>query len=194
MIFGVEYNSPGHVTVTVAADATRIGGLCGGYPQDRCAALAALFSEARIPAEPADDILRSIWGKVLYNCALNPLATLMEVHYGMLLSSQSARDIMRHIIAEIFAVAGKLSIRLDWDRPEQYAEHLFDVLVPKTFDHHPSMLQDIRRGKRTEIDSLNGAIAAYGRRVGCAVPYNTTIRDLIRARESLCRTPRRSTV
>lgn len=194
VIFGVEYNGPGHVTVTVAADATRIGGLGNGYPQKHIEALAACFTDAGIPTHPTDDIMRYVWGKVLYNCALNPLATLLEVHYGMLLSSESAKEIMRSIIAEIFDVARKRAVRLDWEQPQQYAEHLFSVLMPRTFEHHPSMLQDIRRGKRTEIEALNGAIAALGEELGCAVPYNTTIRDLIRARESLCRQPHHRTV
>ncbi|MCX8044529.1 MAG: ketopantoate reductase family protein [Desulfobacterota bacterium] len=186
VIFGVEYREPGHVTVTVAADVTRIGSRCGTIPRHKIEQIASLLTQAGIPTEATDTIERYLWGKVLYNCALNPLATLLNVPYGKLLSSDAAREIMRAIIFEIFAVAKKLNVTLDWAEPEQYVELLFNELIPKTFEHHPSMLQDVLRGKPTEIDSLNGAIADLAVKVGCDAPYNTLLRSLIKAKETSC--------
>jgi 2-dehydropantoate 2-reductase len=59
------------------------------------------------------------------------------------------------------------------------------MLIPRTFEHHPSMLQDMRRGKKTEIDALNGAVVAMGAELGVDVPYNWTISRLIKAKELL---------
>ena len=50
---------------------------------------------------------------------------------------------------------------------------------------HPSMLQDMRRGKKTEIDALNGAVVAMGAEFTIDVPYNWTITQLIKAKEIL---------
>lgn len=186
VIFGVEYQIPGLVTVTVAADSTKIGSVSNCIPRHEIEHLASVLTQAGIPTEATDDINRYIWSKILYNCSLNPLATLLNVHYGKLLSNSAARAIMQEIITEIFTVARHLSIKLDWDSPEQYAEVLFGELIPKTFQHHPSMLQDVQHGKRTEIDALNGAIAEYAKRLGCEAPMNALMRDLIKAKESLC--------
>jgi len=187
VIFGVEHRQAGKVTVTVSADVTRIGAYKNVIPWQEVAYLSTVFQQAGLPTEPTDDIERFVWGKVLYNCALNALATLLNVNYGMLLASEATKDIMREIVAEIFTVAQHLSVRLDWENPQQYLSILFNELIPKTFDHHPSMLQDVLNGKRTEIDALNGAIAELGKQHGCAVPYNSMLRNLIKATENLCR-------
>ena len=186
VIFGVEYQKPGVVTVTVAADSTKIGSVAGSIQRHEIEHFAALFTQAGIPTEATDDIIRYIWGKVLYNCSLNPLATLLNVPYGKLLSNCAAREIMQELITEIFTVARLLSVKLDWDTPEEYTNVLFSELIPRTFQYHPSMLQDVQRGKRTEIDALNGAIAQYAEQLGCEAPMNALMRDLIKAKESIC--------
>lgn len=183
VIFGVEFINPGHVTVTVAADKTYIGGLHGGANRDFIRKAACIFNEAGIPAEETDTIHKFIWGKVLYNCALNPLATLLDVHYGKLLSCDMTKKIMEHIIREIFTVAHAMDITLEWNNPETYTTLLFEELIPKTFEHHPSMLQDIRRCKKTEIDALNGAVVNLGKQSGIDTPFNWTITELIKAKE-----------
>ncbi len=164
VIFGVEFVEPGTVRVTVSADKTVIGGLPGGIQKDFVKSLASEFTASNIPADITDDIQRYIWGKVIYNCALNGPATLLNVHYGALLSSESSKHIMTRIIEEIFAVMQHKNIVLDWRTPEEYQHVLFNSLIPLTFKHHPSMLQDIMQHKRTEIDALNGAIVEMASR------------------------------
>jgi 2-dehydropantoate 2-reductase len=185
MIFGVEFAGPGHVTVTVSADNTKLGGMPGGIDPAFVELLAGAITAAGIPADAVSDIDRYLWGKVLYNCALNALATIMDVHYGKLLAFEGTRDIMSHIIEEIFEIARAKSIVLDWARPEEYRQVLFDDLIQRTFDHHPSMLQDMHHGKKTEIDALNGAVVAMGADLGIDAPYNWTITQLIKAKELL---------
>lgn len=185
MIFGVEFVEPGHVTVTVSADTTKIGGLPGGIDSGFVDQLARMITAAGIPTDAVPDIQRYIWGKVLYNCALNALATIIKVPYGRLLDSQSTKEIMTHIVEEIFTVGAARGVMLGWEKPEDYCRELFEVLIPRTFEHHPSMLQDMRRGKKTEIDALNGAVVTMGAESGIDVPYNWTITQLIKAREML---------
>jgi 2-dehydropantoate 2-reductase len=185
VIFGVEFIEPGRVKVTVAADKTMLGGLPGGIERAIVESFAQMLTAAGIPAEATGSIEKYIWGKVLYNCALNGLATLMNVHYGILLSSDSTREIMHQVVREIFDVVRASGITLDWREPEEYTELLFSTLIPRTFDHHPSMLQDILRHKRTEIDALNGAVVQKGREKEIDLPYNWAITKLIKAREAL---------
>jgi 2-dehydropantoate 2-reductase len=188
VIFGVEFMEPGRVSVTVSADKTMLGGLPGGIDRSFVERLAKELTEAGIPAEEVDDINKYIWGKVLYNCALNGLATLMNVHYGVLLASDCTREIMLRVVTEIFCVLKASGITLEWREPEEYTELLLSTLIPRTFDHHPSMLQDILRHKRTEIDALNGAVVQIGREQGIDLPYNWAITRLMKAHEALnCR-------
>jgi len=185
VIFGVEFIDNGRVRVTVSADKTVIGGLPGGIQKGFVKSLASEFTASNIPTEVAEDIQRYIWGKVIYNCSLNGPATLLNVHYGALLSSESSKHIMTKIIEEIFVVMKHRNIVLDWRTPEEYQLILFDSLIPLTFKHHPSMLQDIMRHKRTEIDALNGAIVEMARETGTDVPYNWTVTQFIKSKENL---------
>ncbi len=183
VIFGVEFMDPGYVKVTVSADRTVIGGLKGGISWTFLEKLARTFTSAGLKADATQNINRFIWGKVLYNCALNGLATILDVNYGALLSSDRAREIMKNIIGEIFIVAEKQNISLDWEKPSEYIQLLFNDLIPRTFEHHPSMLQDIKRGKKTEIDALNGAVVKIAEDHGIRIPCNWTLTELIKARE-----------
>jgi 2-dehydropantoate 2-reductase len=185
MIFGVEFVEPGHVTVTVSADTTKFGGLPEGIDPAFVHHLARTITAAGIPVDSVPDIERYIWEKVLYNCTLNALATIMNVPYGRLLDSDSTKEIMSHIVEEIFSVAAARGVIFGWAAPEDYCRELFDVLIPRTFEHHPSMLQDMRRGKKTEIDALNGAVVTMGAELAIDAPYNWTITQLIKAKEQL---------
>jgi 2-dehydropantoate 2-reductase len=185
VIFGVEFIDPGRVRVTVSADKTVIGGLPGGIQTGFVKSLASEFTASNIPTDVAADIQRYIWGKAIYNCALNGPATLLNVHYGALLSSESSKHIMTKIIEEIFVVMKHRNIVLDWRTPEEYQHVLFNSLIPLTFKHHPSMLQDIMRHKRTEIDALNGAIVEMARETGTDVPFNWAVTQFIKAKEFL---------
>ena len=72
-----------------------------------------------------------------------------------------------------------------WERAGEYPKLFYEKLVPKTCDHQSSMLQDLERGKRTEIDALNGKIWSYARQLGLPTPFNETLTRLIRAKERL---------
>jgi len=185
VIFGVEFEGPGHVNVTVSADRTIIGGFDGGPDRSFLEMLAGTFNNAGLPADVTDEIKKFIWGKVFYNCSLNGLASIINVNYGKLLSCDNPKQIMTKIIEEVFTVARAENISLDWESPDEYTKLLFEELIPKTFEHHPSMLQDITRGKRTEIDALNGAVVRMGDKHDIALPYNRTITQLIKAKESM---------
>jgi 2-dehydropantoate 2-reductase len=183
VLFGVEFIEAGHVRVTVEASHTVIGGLKGGIQRGFVEDLANIFTGAGITTDTTDDIYRFIWGKILYNCALNGIATIIDVNYGSLLSCKGTKQIMKNIIEEIYTVARNKNITLDWNLPDEYIKILFNELIPKTSEHHPSMLQDIRQGKKTEIDALNGAVFKMGYEMGIDLPHNHTITQLIKAKE-----------
>jgi 2-dehydropantoate 2-reductase len=155
----------------------------GAMAETAAASLAALLAEAGIPTLPTDRIHAYLWGKVLYNCSLNPTATLLGSHYGELLEHEETREICRRVVREIYAVAEARRVDLLVPTPDAYIGQLFDRLVPATYDHHPSMLQDIRAGRRTEIDAMNGAVVRYGREASVSTPTNELLTYLIQALE-----------
>lgn len=185
LIFGVELIEEGRVKVTVCADNVRLGSPDGMVDSNRVVRIAKAFSEAGIPTETTNEIEKFIWGKVVYNSCLNALSALLEVSYGELSEHSETREIITAIIEEIFSVARKKGIVLAWNSPAEYQQHLFGRLIPDTYAHHASMLYDVKRGRRTEIDSLNGAIARLGEELGLQTPVNRTLTQLIKARERI---------
>lgn len=183
VIFGVELRDHGQVEVIVYQDKVMLGSPTGGVPQQRVEGIAQAFTEAGIPSEATDEIIKYIWAKVLYNCCLNALSALLECNYGELAERDETRQIMSEVIAEVFAVAERKGVALTWQSPQEYERLLLDVLIPDTYAHHSSMLQDVRQGRRTEIDAMNGAIATLGRQVGLETPTNLLLTRLIKAKE-----------
>jgi 2-dehydropantoate 2-reductase len=184
VIFGAEVVAPGRVRVTVYAEPVLVGPLDAA--DRRLAAAAARwaghFAAAGIPAEPTSTLVAELWAKVLYNAALNPLGALLGVPYGWLAQDPDARAIMDEVIDEAFAVAAAAGVRLRWPAAAAYREVFYGRLVPATAEHRSSMLQDLERGRPTEIDALNGWVARRGAELGVAAPVNATLARLIRAR------------
>ncbi|WP_243669298.1 hypothetical protein [Methanoculleus chikugoensis] len=160
----------------------------GRFPSgtdDAVERLAALIRDAGIRAEATADIRTDIWGKTLYTCALNPLGALMNVPYGVL-ADPHAWAVVTAIVEEAYRVAEAEGVALPpWETPAAYLEYLRTAQLPATAAHHLSMLQDIAGGRKTEIDFMNGAVAALAERHGIGAPYNTCIAELIRFRERL---------
>jgi len=187
VIFGAQVMEPGRVTVTVYADRVLLGGLSPEAPGEMLEVVAADLNRAGIPAAVVDNILTHIWAKVIYNCALNPLGAILGGPYGVLGEDPETRELMRRIIEEIYQVAGGKQVSLSPAGAAEYFQHFLEDLVPPTASHWPSMWQDLRAGRRTEIEALNGAICRYGAELGVATPYNEAVSRLMRFLEARSR-------
>lgn len=182
VIFGATLPAPGAARVTVFADPTAIGALA---PQ-RCAARnaaahrwAEVVNAAGIPAVYTDRLAALLWAKVFYNAALNPLGALLGLHYGALPEYSDSRALMDASIDEAFAVACAESVPLAWSSAADYRREFYGRLVPATADHRSSMLQDLERGRRTEVDAINGAVWRRGSARGMSTPVNEMLTRLI---------------
>jgi 2-dehydropantoate 2-reductase len=145
--------------------------------------LAERFRAAGIPTSATDRYREFLWAKILYNCALNPLGALLRATYGELVENPGTRALIDRIIEEAFAVAQGASIPLFWQRAEEYRRHFYEELIPPTAQHYPSMLRDLDRRARTEIDALNGAITRLAADYDVAVPVDTMLTAMIKLRE-----------
>lgn len=184
VITGAEVVAPGHVRVTVSADALRIGPPDGTETRmPLAAAVARLLSTAGVPAEATRRYREFLWDKILYNCALNPLGALLNATYGELAEHPGVRRIMDDVIREVFAVAKAHEIPLLYPGADDYLTHFYTELIPPTANHYPSMLRDLTHRARTEIDALNGAIVRLGEAAGIETPVNRTLTAMIHLRE-----------
>lgn len=183
VIYGVRIPEPGCAEITVIAQPTALGVYHPETPVDRVKAIAAAMNEAGSPTIFTEKIATLLWGKVAYNCALNPLSALLNVPYGVLSETEHTLSIMREIVAEFYAVGNAMSIPLEPATVDEYMDLLVNVLIPPTAAHYPSMHADFLHKRRTEIDALNGIICCYGDEHGVPCPTNYMLTRLVRARE-----------
>jgi len=184
IIFGAEFVSPGSVKVGVSAEDSVVGRLSAGTPREKVEEIANLFTLSGIKTAVSENIQKSIWGKVIYSCALSPLSAVLGVTCGQLVETEYTRDIIRRVVAEIYAVAQKKNIELEPKTKEEYTKVLFNRLVPLTSAYKPPMLRDLERLKKTEIDHLNGMIVQMAREAGLFAPANQLLTELVKFKES----------
>lgn len=183
IITGFQKSDNHSVVVTVHADAIRLGNLFGAGSS--CVRqLCKLITEGGIPCEVTDEVGKYLWAKMLYNCALNPLGALLDVPYGALAENESTRHIMGHIVQEVFAVMTAAGYETHFQNPEAFLDAFYNKLVPDTAEHRSSTLQDIKAGRRTEIEALNGAVIELAKKHGIDAPYNSVAFHLVKSLEA----------
>lgn len=182
IITGFEWRGDGEVKVTVEAGPVRLGRFPEGM-DERVQRLVDLFLQAGLNVEASASIRSNLWAKTLYNCALNPLGAILDVPYGAL-AKTNTWAIIERIIAEAWAVCQAEQIALPWATAAEYLDYLSSLQIPATADHNSSMLQDIRSGKETEIDFINGAVVRLGEQHGIDTPVNRTLVEMIRFKRS----------
>jgi 2-dehydropantoate 2-reductase len=166
---------PGHVHPL--GSGTTIVGPAGASP-DVCARVAQLLAEAGMKASVAYDIRSHLWGKLIATAAINPVAALLDRPNRVVLDDANARELARALAGEAAGVAAALRVALPFSDPWAYVRGIAE----QTADLRNSLLYDLEHGAATEIDHVNGAVVAAGRRVGVATPYNDAVTRLIRAR------------
>ncbi len=139
--------------------------------QELCKAL----SEAGWQAQFASEIGRHLWEKLLINAAINPLTALLRVPNGELVTDDGLRRILRDLIAETRLIIKNHGIDLSLDEAVARVERVCIA----TASNLSSMLQDVQRGKRTEIEFINGVITREGMRLKIETPLNRLLTRLL---------------
>lgn len=182
VLIGASIPALGRVRVTVYAKPVKLGAPWGSHSDAERWAVA--LAEAGIPSEATDRLLPYLWEKVLYNAPLNPLGALLGVPYGSLANHPDSRAVMDDVIDEGYAVATAENVDLLWPTAAECRRHFYEVLMPPTAHHRSSMLQDLERGRRTEIDALNGYISIHGAALAIATPANALLTRLVKFAET----------
>jgi len=183
VIFGSKITRPATAEITVNADDVVIGQPENLADEEKVVKVVETIKNSGIPARYDPNVYQILWDKILYNCALNPLGAILECSYGDLAENKETRELMNQIIKEIFEVARLNNIKLRWKTAEEYIEHFYKNLIPPTKKHYPSMYWDIKAGKKTEIDALNGAVVELAKDTGAQVPTNENITKLLKFKE-----------
>ncbi len=148
-------------------------------PSPASEALARMFIAAGVPTEISPNVRGSLWAKLILNCAYNALSAIAQVPYGRLVQAEGVDAVIRDVVAECVAVAQADGVELPGD---------IDAAVQRIVQTMPaqysSTAQDLARGKRSEIDYLNGFIVRRGEALGIATPVNRVLHALVKLLES----------
>lgn len=143
----------------------------------RLTQVAELFTRAGLETHLANNVESLLWGKLAVNCGINALTALLRIPNGRLISDADAEELMVRAACECQAVARAKGIDLPFADAGEQARHVAHL----TAINRSSMLQDVLRGAPTEIDAINGAVAAEGARLGVPTPTNDVLWRLVRA-------------
>lgn len=139
-----------------------------------------LLNEAGIFSQFTDKSLEKLWEKALVNMVINPLGALWKKRNGELLVLQSFWEIANDLIAEILMIMDKYGISIK--SKKELIQQIKEILE-LTKANHNSMLQDLKRQKKTEIGFLNGRIIELASKLGISAPINKMIVYLIKGLE-----------
>jgi 2-dehydropantoate 2-reductase len=145
---------------------------------------AALFERAHVVCRISDNIDGELWTKLTWNCALNAVSALGRAKYGQIAASSAARKLVETAVYEVLAVAKAANIHPPgFEDPRVAIEGSFKIATQMA-EALSSTAQDMNRGKRTEIDSLNGYISRRGTELGVPTPVNQALYTLVKLAEA----------
>ena len=181
---GVTYLGPGEIRHAGLGDTTI--GAWTKVDESTVVRLRDLLDEAGIRTRITADVRSELWAKLVVNAAINPLAALAGVPNGRLVEDPALRRLLEDVARETAGVARAAGARVD-------AEDLVRrtrLVARRTATNRASMLQDLDRGRRTEIDAITGAVLREAEKAGVETPVNRVLFALVKAREATLLPPR----
>ena len=149
---------------------TYIGELTGEITE-RVKRIAETFNRAGIETHISQNIQGIIWKKILINVGINAITAITGLRNGEILLVPEVKEIVRKAVLEAAEVAKAAGITVEMEDPVAEVYKVAEL----TAKNKSSMLQDVERGRRTEIDAINGAIVRIGKQYGVDTPVNETL-------------------
>ncbi len=162
----------GHIRHTAAGFIT-IGEM-DGNKTGRIETIRQAFEEAKVDCKVTSRIKEAKWKKLVWNVGFNGLAAITGKPAHQLLEHEPTRKIVRHLMEEVAAVTERKGIAIE----KSFLENQIK-LTEKMGEVIPSMLQDVRTERETEINWINGKIVREGQKLGIPVPYNEFVQALV---------------
>lgn len=163
--------APGSIRAGVVGKHTYIGELDGKITP-RVQAIAEAFNGAGLATTVSDNIVGTMWDKLLINVATGALTGITMLTYGQLYSEPLLKATALDAVAEAIAVATAAGVQLSLTKPGA-AWNLASEGLPASFK--TSMLQSLEKGSITEVDFINGSVVRWGQRHGVPTPVNATL-------------------
>jgi 2-dehydropantoate 2-reductase len=176
--FGAEMVGPGHVHHN-GMEAINLAELAGGITP-RLERVAEVWRQAGFKVQTFEDLWPVVWSKLIANVAFSAVCAATGMRVGQARANEWAWGIARACITEAAAVAAAKGIKLAYDDPVQWVSE-FAGKIPNA---RPSMYQDLLAGRRSEIDSIQGGVAAEGAKIGVPTPTCALMVQLVKALEA----------
>ena len=176
---------PGHVVAGRKGKQTYIGEL-NGRITERVNEIAGQFNQAGLETIVSPNIMGIMWDKLLINVATGALSGITRLPYGGLYQVKEVMDCALEAVSEAIAVAKAMGVKLTITDPEKIWRKAAENLPP---EFKASMLQDLDKGSRTEIDSINGSVVRLGERHGVPTPVNRVLVAGIKGIEQYLKMP-----
>ena len=139
---------------------------------------ALAFAQAGVPAQVTSAVMNALWAKLTANCAYNALSALTQLPYGELVRREGMEETLRAVVAECSVVARAAGVSL----PETLWEDVHG-LSQSMAGQLSSTAQDVARGRRSEIDFINGYVVRQAQRLGIEVPINRLLHALVKIKD-----------
>ena len=162
---------PGRIIRGTEGKETYIGEL-EGRMTDRVQRVAAAFNAAGLITHISDNIMGTIWEKLLVNVATGALSGITRLAYGDLYQVPEVKACALAAVQEAMDVARACGIGLSVNDPEQPWIKAAAGLPP---EFKASMLQSLEKGSVTEVDYVNGSVVRWGQKCGVPTPVNSTL-------------------
>jgi len=169
--YGANLIEYGHVMFAGEGE-IYLGDFRGNYAGKFCEVL----KRAGLNAQVVNDIQKRIWVKAAVNAVINPITAICRVRNGKILEIKYLWDIAVRLAKECEIVLKAKGFQVD-------VVELVREVASKTAENRSSMLQDIERGKRTEIDFINGAFVKEAEKMGMQITYNDIMKKLVKGIE-----------
>jgi len=147
-------------------------------PSADSAQVAAVFGEAGVPVQVSDHVAGALWAKLILNCAYNALSAISQLPYGRMVDGEGVQAVMDDVVRECLAVAQGSGVAVPGDIRE-----VVRGLAHQMPDQFSSTAQDLARGRRSEIDHLNGFVVRRAAALGIATPANRVLHTLVKLLE-----------
>ena len=148
---------------------------------DRTLSLVERFNEAGLNIKYSADTYQSIWHKAGLNCVLNSFCTLIDCNINQYGSYDKNLELTRAVLNEVTAVGRAEGIDVKQEVIEKNIENLFSLETGGA--HYPSLYQDMKNGRLTEIDYLNGEVSRLGKTHNIPTPVCDVITLMIHSKE-----------
>ncbi|KQX89389.1 ketopantoate reductase family protein [Variovorax sp. Root473] len=147
-------------------------------PSRRSDEVARALIAAGVPTQISDNVRGALWAKLVLNCAYNALSAVSQLPYGELVQGAGVNDVIRDVVAECLAVAKAEGVVIPGD-----VDAAVRAIAQTMPSQYSSTAQDLARGKRSEIDHLNGLVMRRGEALGVPTPANRVLFVMVKLLE-----------